>query len=242
MSEFSDRPFVAGNVTGLRTFRIDPLGRLTGVTHKDVWVPGENQAVCHKVAYDYFPVTSPPSTQRASGGFIGSILGSTSSDPYGFTYSMRTPREIGPASEQPGHRMAGVKCDCGFYAYFDGGNDYLTAPPTTPYPSPMSSAAYYITTTNSEDKAPRVGAIVNGWGVVTVGTRGFRAEKAQIVALISPKSEQAKHEVAFTKVRRNYPDVQVFSTEVEAVRAFPLTDPHPYSPETDEDFWTRSAS
>lgn len=236
MSEFSDRPFVAGNVTGLRAFRVDPLGRLTGVSHRDVWLPGENQAVCHKVAYDYFPVTSPPSTQRPSGGFIGSILGS--SDPYALTYSMRTPREIGPASEQPGHQMAGVKCECGFYAYFDGGNDYLTTP-RPPYPSPMS-AAYYITA--SDDPAPRVGAIVNGWGLVTIGTRGFRAERAEIVALISPKSEQAKHEVTFTKVRRNYPDVQVFDAEVEAVRAFPLTDPHPYSPETDEDFWTRSAS
>ena len=40
MSDFSDRPFVAGVITGLRAFRIDLLGRLTGVVHRDVWTPG----------------------------------------------------------------------------------------------------------------------------------------------------------------------------------------------------------
>jgi hypothetical protein len=95
---------VAGSVTGLRAFRIDTLGRLTGVTHRDVWVPGENQAKCHRVIYDYFP----PSYQRTL---------SPTSDPYGFMrYEMNTtPRVVGPAVDQPGHQMAGVECECGFY-------------------------------------------------------------------------------------------------------------------------------
>ena len=40
------RPLVADSITGTRSFAVDKLGRLTGVTHKDVWRPGVNCAVC----------------------------------------------------------------------------------------------------------------------------------------------------------------------------------------------------
>lgn len=243
MSEFSDRPFVAGNVTGLRAFRIDTLGRLTGVTYHDVWTPGENQAQCHKEP-DYDAMRTAilgqfyPNTTRmfSRGGIITSPnYYSTSAMP-----STDKPTSHKKAADlvEDTHTLAGVDCTCGFYAYFDGGNDYLSTPSSGGY----SYGGGIFVTTGTEDKAPRVGAIVNGWGVVTVGSRGFRAGKAEVVALISPKSEQAKYEVAFEKVRRNYPGLQVFASEVEAVRAFPLTDPQPFTPETDDDFWTRSAS
>jgi hypothetical protein len=46
-------------------------------------------------------------------------------------------------------------------------------------------------------------------------------------------------------VRRNYPDVPVFATTKDALKAFPVQHPEPpeaISPETHPDFWTRSAS
>lgn len=209
MSDFSDRPFVAGVITGLRAFRIDPLGRLTGVVHRDVWTPGENVGVCHKSATDQ--------TFRAfsTGGYI-----------------MDGGRKGKPPAPLRKHPIASASCECGYYAYFDGGNDYLSQ-------SSNAWAALYIGGT--EDRAPRVGAIVNGYGLVTVGSRGFRAEKAEVIALISPMSDQARYAVPFEKVRHNYPDLPVIATEREAVELYPLTDPQPVAPESADDFWTRKA-
>jgi hypothetical protein len=246
MSDFGDRPFVAGSVTGLRAFRVDPLGRLTGVTYKDVWTPGENVATCHKApddgmeaAYqrlltqylgDTYSVPSSylmgPSPYR-SGGFVSRFFNSPQPAP---SPTVSIPPIPAPGEKKPviEHRLAGVSCQCGFYAYFDGGNDYLV--------QPGASITY-----GPEDKAPRIGAIIEGWGVCTIGTRGFRAEKAKVVALIIPDSTKGRLEVAFTKAKRNYPDALVFDTERDAVRAIPLTDPIQATPE-DDDFWTRSAS
>jgi hypothetical protein len=242
MSEFSDRPFVAGSVTGLRAFRVDMLGRLTGVTHQDVWRPGENVATCY--------AKPKPTGNWAAGGVIHNPnIINVSGSPYtiGGNYYVSS---AAPSPDKPvrgkqdnkptkNHAIAGVDCTCGFYAYFDGGNDYLVQMGggyTQPY-----SMGGWITVGGSDDDAPRIGAIVEGWGVCTVGTRGFRAEKAKVVGLIIPDSTKGRLEVAFTKARRNYPDALVFDTERDAVRAIPLTDPIQASPE-DDDFWTRSAS
>jgi hypothetical protein len=236
MSEFSDRPFVAGAVIGLRAFRVDALGRLTGVTHRDVWTPGENVAACYaNPALASGGIIYNPRTIQIGGGFSYATGGNY------YTASAAPSRDKPMRNKQgkevvaKNHTVAGVKCTCGFYAYFDGGNDYLIQ---------MNQQSYgsgWITIGGSDDDAPRIGAIVEGWGVCTVGTRGFRAEKAKVVALIIPDSTKGRLEVAFTKALRNYPDVQVFDTERDAIRAIPLTDPIQASPE-DDDFWTRSAS
>ena len=44
MSDFSGRDLYVGTIRGRRTWDIDSLGRLVGVTHPVVWVPGENVA------------------------------------------------------------------------------------------------------------------------------------------------------------------------------------------------------
>lgn len=111
MSDFSDRPFMAGSVVGQRSFLVDDLGRLTGVSQRAVFRPGENVAVC---------------VERS----------------------------------RP-HQIATVNCGCGFYAYFDGG--------ANPY---------------HRDEC--VEGLVEGYGVCSVGERGFRAEKARLVALVLP--------------------------------------------------------
>lgn len=235
MSDFSDRPFVAGSLVGLRAFRVDGLGRLTGVTHKDVWTPGENVAQCHK----------PKSIPMSSGGYfqispqVWYSLTTSASD-----LNSQFPKRGKKGKKQPipavptpaekadslRHEVAAKHCDCGFYAYFDGGNDYLSD----------TSGFYVMSFTAERDSAPRIGAIVEGYGVCTVGSRGFRASKARILAFVDPQGESARSAMAFERVRHNYSEVQVFQTERDAIRAFPLTDPIGASP-ADEDFWTRSA-
>lgn len=61
------------------------------------------------------------------------------------------------------HQVAGRHCMCGFYGYWDGSNDYVRRP------SPLS---------------PNISAVVKAYGHVTIGTRGFRAEKMKVVGVV----------------------------------------------------------
>lgn len=122
------------------------------------------------------------------------------------------PQNPEKAAVKPPHTTAGIDCTCGYHAYFDGENDY---------------------------KEPnRIAGIIEGYSVCTVGSRGFRASKAGLVAVIAPKAKF--HDVTrWELVARNYPDVPVYDSKRDALDAHPLSTaltPHP----SDEDFWTRS--
>lgn len=215
MSEFSDRPFVAGSLVGMRAFAADSLGRLIGPSYNQVFKPGENEAECRK--------------DEADGGWI--TLGYTAASftaslsrvqmAYGLDPAAPNASEVGaskPLSVEaverkpiPEHTLAGVGCKCGFYAYFNGRNDYAL-----------------------RDKT--IAAIIEGYGVCTVGTAGFRASKARLLALVEPD-----HDVPWAQIKRNYPGVPTFEDDEQATAAFPLTLDHLPSPDED-DFWTRSAS
>jgi len=262
MSNFSDRPLYTGTLTGIRSFKVDDYGRLTAVNYPGVWTPGENVATCRSDA-------------------IGSIWSPLVS-------MMRISVETAPAekkeAEGPKHQVASHSCGCGFYAYYDRRHN--------PH----------------HDKGQVLG-LVEGYGVMTVGSRGFRAEKARIVALVKTRGafpfdrlaarcynrgpllaglaamvfilstvfgvsyipKLGWWEFAFLPgvlagaallylsfrslsvhgrtlanrwglVRRNYPDVPVYRSVRAAIAAHPLTPPAPLDPDSDPDFWTRSAS
>lgn len=59
------------------------------------------------------------------------------------------------------HTIAGADCGCGFYAFTRGMSVY--------------------------DSPGRVRGIIRGKGVATCGTKGFRVEQAEVVALVSPR-------------------------------------------------------
>lgn len=153
MSEFSDRPLVAGSLIGTRSFRVDKLGRLTGVTHREVWRPGLNVAECRK-----------------GQGSLGAYM---SGGTFYYTFSttaapkITLPTEPKSENEEP-HQVASLDCACGFYAYTDD-------------------------EANPHHEDGNVLAVVEASGVATVGTRGFRAEKAEIVALIAPSKPSVRN-------------------------------------------------
>ncbi len=243
---FDGTPFVAGSLFGLRSFSVDSLGRLTGVVHKSVWRPGVNEAECfaavrpepdppvviapepeaHPTATSLVDrvlgrnLTTPSSPARAQGGLVTSTPRS-SLDYYNFmlpSYSFLVGGE--PTYRPDDHREAMVGCACGFYAYFNGTNKF-----------------------SDYDGSHTISGIVEGYGMCTVGSQGFRASKARIVALVIDDPTTPEELIRHEALRRNYPDVPTVSTELEAVRCFPLTRPDDVpSPSTDPDFWTRSAS
>lgn len=131
-------------------------------------------------------------------------------DPLAYYATVSQGRRARP-SERPPHSI--VDCAHGFYGYYEGSNDYY---------------------------APdRVMGVVEAYGETVIGSRGFRASKARIVALHIPA------EVAVGTRRlivRNYPEVATFDSFDAMVSEFPPDDAgHGLSPENDPDFWTRKA-
>lgn len=89
--EFSIEP-----VIGVRGFRVDKLGRLTGWAYQKPWSNGENIAVCHRM------------------GYSEDCKAKHNHDDMGMP---RTRREDACIVDDPCDDMA--ECDHGFWAYFD---------------------------------------------------------------------------------------------------------------------------
>jgi hypothetical protein len=109
--------------------------------------------------------------------------------------------------------VGAVGCTCGYYAYFHGEHDW----------DQYTSGVY---------------GIIEGWGVCSVGDRGFRASRAQLVAIVKPKRMLDSW---WDRVVHNYPEVPVYEKRKEARAAHPLSMPNIPTPESCDDFWTRSA-
>jgi hypothetical protein len=236
--EFGLIAFAAGVVTGARSFKVDKLGRLTGIHYPQIWKPGENIAECRKSSNDFYPVGASYQVrqysqrdivgqdnatgdyitydnQRISHSLAQQMFMSSSG-----TISIPVPNgsvSVAPVGTPTDSKLKLKKdhplttCEHGFYAYYDGSDDY--------------------------HGDGLVSGVVEGYGEAVIGTRGFRCMKAKIVALtVSP--DLAKPVASL--VHRNYKDVPQFVNFAAMVKAFPTDSAgmEP-APETDEDFWTR---
>lgn len=116
------------------------------------------------------------------------------------------------------HLYAG--CSCGFYAYLNGFNEY--------------------------NHYTRVTGVIEGYGETLIGSRGFRAQKARILAIApgvndrTPEDpmvslaaavqrlsrlDEERKPPSVKKLRKAYPNVAVFE-DLQTLRAeFPATDP-----------------
>lgn len=229
--EFGGIGFALGTVRGARSFQVDKLGRLTGISYPQVWRPGENAAECRKaeasiasfgftfdfsryiVPYFGSTIASPiPAAavttsmfERAKSLFTSASL---PVDQPLEVHAIEEPKVVEP--EKPKHDLEA--CACGFYGYYDGSDDY--------------------------HKSGYVSAVVEGYGETVIGTRGFRAYKARIVALRIPKSVPVR---VAALVARNYLDVPLFTSFKQMVEEFPPdAGGMDLNPETDPEFWTRS--
>lgn len=93
-----DRLPMQGNVRGMRNFKIDLLGRLTGVIYtRAIWVPGVNDARCMRTWGIPVPIIL--------NGFSG-------------------PAAMAAVPDRPVDDHEFQDCGHGFYAYWDGSRDY----------------------------------------------------------------------------------------------------------------------
>ena len=244
--QFTGTPLVAGEVFGVRAWDVDSLGRIKSPQYQHIWTPGENKSECQKsentfpspdeVTVDGLPegaiVTDVvvktnldyymPTLQtfRSGGGIIRSA-------PYRYKVEYETPGGFRATVEvdrvqinrKPSDTRAHdfTSCSCGFYAYLNGTNDY---------------ADHHII------------GVVQGYGETFLGTRGFRSSKAKIVAAYASTHADVERvrplPVSRDRMAELYPDVAWFDDYAAMVAEFPPSDPEP-TPETDPEFWTRSA-
>lgn len=97
------------------------------------------------------------------------------------------------------HRVE--RCECGFYAYFGGADEYYVRPSTS-YAS----------------------GVIEGYGQVVLGTKGFRAAKARVLALCLPAGSDSncriRQEVTALVAHRF--GVPLYETQPDMLAAFPL--------------------
>lgn len=195
-----DYEFAAGSVHGIRSWSMDDLGRLHGVTHAEVWRPGENVAVCKQsreipcpnpvAPRDHKPkAIEAPEPKKRKKGRNRSVY-----DPIAWQidtfpeYGLR-PRCGEPTCYAGKHTVASEhsfdsSCSCGFWAY----NDYAFAEHGT------------------------VTGIIEGYGKTSIGTRGFRCEKARIVALCRERKEAPLSLSTWTRLQQLYPEAVFFES------------------------------
>lgn len=176
-----------GHILGIRGFKLDTMGRLTGYAYPVVWTPGENVSVCRRKK----------------------VICSNNS--YS-NYHDHTSRcyTIDPCD--------GKIEDCvhGFWAYFDD----------------FDTQAEKIAKTSYS-------AVIRGYGRTVIGDKGFRSEKAEILAVSIPFT-YVDSPTPRAMVRRNYPDIKVFDTKSEMLQSYPAQDLTPKQPTDPKDpaFWT----
>jgi hypothetical protein len=83
----------------------------------------------------------------------------------------------------------------GLYGYYDGSNTYRS--------------------TN------RIEAVIEGYGRVVLGNRGFRAERAEIIAIAAPPEVIQYRKESFEEVKRRYSGIPIFDSFEEMVLWFP---------------------
>lgn len=102
------------------------------------------------------------------------------------------------AGSGPLHRVPAEGCKCGFWAYNSRGRVRPGA-------------------------AALVG-VIEGTGQTLVGTKGFRCENARIVAMLDPRERALfKGKELYEQLHQRYPNVPLYPTIREMLRAHPLT-------------------
>lgn len=231
MSDFAGQEyeFATGSLFGLRGWDMDGLGRLHGVTYREVWRPGENVSVCKQMRAvpctakaeprDRLPkLAVEPRKRRRKGRKAQnspylSPLAEWERELLGMSEALEKRRCGDPTCSNGVHEVPmdhhyDPSCGCGFWAYDEAG---------------------FV-------PQGKVIGVIEGYGKTTIGTKGFRCEKARIVALsMLDTSDRALSRSVLARLANLYPEVG-FHADTDA-----LINEHGGVlrtwPEVDEGFW-----
>lgn len=233
-TDFDGWGFALGHVSGARSWALEQTGNgtLTGVFHKRAWQSGENVAECRQVVGHIIPDVGVTDETHP----VWEIQPDGRNKCIGWTWTIDGVEgiKLGNLPERLYRGEVDVNdhdardCRHGFYAYQQGTLDW--------------------------GQALNISGVVHGYGKVSLGERGFRAEKAKIAALYHPPrdlfgaysleeriavitdlpvreaflragSRSLVSDDLFERVAWRYPDVPIFSDIDEMLAAFPVDPP-----------------
>lgn len=178
VTQYGGLPYAQGSLFGIRAFRVDPLGRLVAATRDEVWTPGENVARHGDLARGsvvrvtkHLPaagIADAATAIKLAGAEGKSDATAEKVEELLYDYSSLTPSPTRKVRRwkvswlDEDHSPATCQA-CGFHGFTEpDAEDYENGPEA------------------------RVVGVIEGYGKLTHGTRGFRAEKAKVVALLDP--------------------------------------------------------
>lgn len=213
----SEVPLYTGPFFGFRHFRVTRTGHLTGVTYREAWKPGENVATCYRLGWADASVVTDED------------VAALSSFPAGATPAVHIGMYLGAVRSSLARKPMPCKgvaldCECGFWSYHRRKD-------AAPAGSPWSASTFTTFAT-----ADTVTGVVANYGRMTTGPKGFRAQKARIVALALPGQHQAVDEPyrrypadlsreVLDAVRANYPGANTFRSVEAMLEKYPTTPP-----------------
>lgn len=179
--------FAVGSLQGLRAWDVDDLGRLHGVTHREVWRPGENVSICKTTIKTPCPRPTLNRGSRPAEPERGRKK--KRRDTVEFTVSFTPSVPCGDPScmggyhyGPPSHRFD-PSCACGFWAYDEA----------------------------SFTPQGEIVGVIDAYGKTTIGTKGFRAEKARILGLSRvDRNGKALSRSLIFRLASLYPEVAFF--------------------------------
>lgn len=221
-------------VYALRKWRLGPDGLLHPVAWGvEPWRPGINEAVCHAELQELPLLCVGDPTDRGrhaaeirserivrakpeplsaarwatDGGPTIRRQETETVDGYKITWhdgssGRYTADELPLAEAIPRHETPGEFCTCGFYAYNSQVGDYIANP---------------------------VQGVVRLTGRILVGTKGYRAQKGEVVALLEPtdavndKARLVYGRSASELLREAFPDVPILPDQASLLAEFPLS-------------------
>jgi hypothetical protein len=235
MSDFAgqDFDFAAGSVFGLRGWNMDKYGRLHGVTHEEVWRPGENVAVCKQEKHIPCPAVNRREEARKASEAGRAQVESKKSKKKRNRNDILSEWYVGLHTSEPSRYYPRVACGdptCvrGEYHVVDSGHRF----------DPSCECGFWAYDEAGFKAHGRVVGVIEGYGKTTVGTKGFRCEKARIVALSCENGEGERlSRSVLARLATLYPEV-TFADDFDA-----LVDAYPGVlrewPEVDEHFWLK---
>ena len=238
---FDGFDLAVGEVYGLRLWKIDAYGRLRARNvDGPPWRPGINEAKClaqsptprsvkfeeiidpsgkGRVVVDITDHRKVPLAQDQFTNFINTFNEHTKR--FSITWSDGKTGQYNLDELQftvPQHQVPVESCQCGFYAYTD--------PESSEIESYTGNSDYVL-------------GVIRGTGRTLIGTKGFRTELAEIVALRDPtrggKKMSSWRVRQRDQIARVYPDVPMLASRAELLQFAPIETSLP-DPSTDE-FW-----
>jgi hypothetical protein len=252
MANFDGTPLVGGSILGIRVWDLRTDGRLYSPYQDYKWVDGENVSACEyrgdqyvepeylprsvvkEILYEHYlpegsEVTSMSAEKSSNSGRWGlnyeftvttDLIGNFSNffkedkrpqlknieyTDTGFTGAdWQQWSDITKYAEKVLVTHDHEQCSCGFYAYKD-------------IESEEDNGNYLY-------KCQGVGlrGVLEGFGVVSMGPYGFRAEKSRIVALCVSTHRKESRKVNLRDLSEKYPNTFFFDTVESMLNEFPL--------------------